>query len=58
MDISESSIHCMLFGPKFPTLKSTVEFEDRVRQTRDIVVMKDLEHRASLIRWVAGYITE
>lgn len=56
VDISETTIHRMLFGPKFPTPRSISEFEQKLRQTKDLTLMRDADCIASLMRWVAGWI--
>lgn len=54
VDILETSIRRMLFGPAFSTPRSTPEFDYRVGQMRDLLVMRDTVRRASLMSWVAG----
>lgn len=46
----------MLFGLEFLTPRSATEYDKRLGQTMDKVLMKDLAHRANLIRWVANQI--
>lgn len=58
MDILETTIHCMLYGPKFTAPRSTKEFDHKVGKTRDLRLMRDADRRASLMRWVASLIVE
>lgn len=58
VDISETTIRSMLFGPEFPASRSTTEFYHKVGQMRDLTVIRDPDHRVGLIRWVAELIAE
>lgn len=48
----------MLFGPKYRAFRSTAEFDYTLGQVRNPLIMKDIKHRATLLRWVAEYIVE
>lgn len=58
MDISETMIRNMLFRPKFPFPKFAPEFHNKVRQMRELTVMRDPERRAGLMRYVVNLIVE
>lgn len=58
VDISETTIYHMLFGPEFPAPKSTVDYDRRFGQTRDKILMRNYSRRASLMRWVVVQIAE
>lgn len=36
----------------------TAEFDYQLRQTRTILILKDLVHRTELLRWVVSHISE
>lgn len=42
VDISETTIHRMLFGQEFLAPRSTTEFDYKVGQTRNLMVIRDL----------------
>lgn len=48
----------MLFGAKYCAPRSIVEFDYKVGQTRNLLIMNDPKRQATLIRQMAGYITE
>lgn len=50
VDISEATIRCTLFGPKYQFPRTTIEFDHRLRQTRDKVLMRDPAGKADLMR--------
>lgn len=56
VDISEETIYHMLFDLEYYAPISIVEFDYRVGQTHNLLIMKDLEHQATLIRWVRGIL--
>lgn len=58
VDISEETIHRILFGPEYRSPRSIADFDYRVGQARNPLIMKDTDHRATLLRWLASHIVE
>lgn len=58
VDISETTICYMLFGPVFPAPRSIAKYVRILGKTSDKTQMRDLAQRASLITWVTILIAE
>lgn len=58
VDILGTTIYHILFGPEFLAPRSIAKFDHKVGLTRDLNLMRDVDHQTDLMRWVANLITE